>query len=86
MQQAIRLLQLSSLELEQEVQAKLDSNPLLERVEEEGVSADAFSESLDGAYDEVRESSDYNNDNDYGYEGTLMQVWKMILQIPMKPT
>ncbi len=69
MQQAIRLLQLSSLELEQEVQAKLDSNPLLERVEEEGVSADAFSESLDGAYDEVRESSDYNNDNDYGYEG-----------------
>lgn len=34
MQQAIRLLQLSSLELEQEVQLKLDSNPLLERVEE----------------------------------------------------
>lgn len=31
MQQAIRLLQLSSLELEQEVQQKLDSNPLLER-------------------------------------------------------
>lgn len=35
MQQAIKLLQLSSLELAQEVQAKLDSNPLLERVEEE---------------------------------------------------
>lgn len=34
MQQAIKLLQLSSLELEQEIQAKLDSNPLLERVEE----------------------------------------------------
>lgn len=34
MQQAIRLLQLSSLELEQEVQMKLDSNPLLERIEE----------------------------------------------------
>lgn len=33
MQQAIRLLQLSSLELEQEVQLKLDSNPLLEREE-----------------------------------------------------
>jgi RNA polymerase sigma-54 factor len=30
MQQAIKLLQLSSLELAQEVQAKLDSNPLLE--------------------------------------------------------
>lgn len=34
MQQAIKLLQLSHLELEQEIQAKLDSNPLLERVEE----------------------------------------------------
>ena len=33
MQQAIKLLQLSSLELAQEVQAKLDSNPLLERIE-----------------------------------------------------
>ncbi len=33
MQQAIRLLQMSSLELEQEVQAKLDSNPMLEREE-----------------------------------------------------
>ncbi len=35
MQQAIKLLQLSSLELAQEVQIKLDSNPLLERIEEE---------------------------------------------------
>ncbi|NNP71586.1 RNA polymerase factor sigma-54 [Acinetobacter defluvii] len=35
LQQAIRLLQLSSLELEQEIQIQLDSNPLLEKVEEE---------------------------------------------------
>lgn len=35
MQQAIKLLQLSSLELAQEVQAKLDSNPLLERAEDD---------------------------------------------------
>ncbi|MDO4895952.1 MAG: RNA polymerase factor sigma-54 [Moraxella sp.] len=34
MQQAIRLLALSNLELEQEVQLKLDSNPLLERADE----------------------------------------------------
>lgn len=34
LQQAIRLLQLSSLELEQEIQNQLDSNPLLEKVEE----------------------------------------------------
>lgn len=35
LQQAIRLLQLSSLELEQEIQVQLDSNPLLEKVEEQ---------------------------------------------------
>jgi RNA polymerase sigma-54 factor len=35
LQQAIRLLQLSSLELEQEIQNQLDSNPLLEKVEEQ---------------------------------------------------
>lgn len=40
MQQAIRLLQLSSLELEQEVQQKLDSNPLLERDEDDNWQAD----------------------------------------------
>lgn len=33
LQQAIRLLQLSNLELEQEIQLQLESNPLLERVE-----------------------------------------------------
>ncbi|AMW78009.1 RNA polymerase factor sigma-54 [Acinetobacter sp. TGL-Y2] len=38
LQQAIRLLQLSSLELEQEVQLQLDSNPLLEKVEEENLT------------------------------------------------
>lgn len=35
MQQAIKLLAMSSLELEQEVQLKLDSNPLLERIEDD---------------------------------------------------
>jgi RNA polymerase sigma-54 factor len=37
LQQAIRLLQLSALELEQEVQLQLDSNPLLEAMDEQGV-------------------------------------------------
>ena len=35
LQQAIKLLQLSALELEQEIQLQLDSNPLLEKVEEQ---------------------------------------------------
>ena len=35
LQQAIRLLQLSSLELEQEIQFQLESNPLLEQIDDE---------------------------------------------------
>lgn len=67
MQQAIRLLQLSSLELEQEVQAKLDSNPLLEREEmsddvPDDVSLDVWAgnryESGDGQSDEFGEWAD----------------------------
>ena len=67
MQQAIKLLQLSSLELAQEVQAKLDSNPLLERIEEYD-------------YDDDQEGDDYGND-DYGdgteiYEEPLtLEMW-----------
>lgn len=38
LQQAIRLLQLSSLELEQEIQIQLDSNPLLEKIEGESIT------------------------------------------------
>ncbi|ENW09003.1 RNA polymerase factor sigma-54 [Acinetobacter beijerinckii] len=51
LQQAIRLLQLSSLELEQEIQIQLDSNPLLEKIEDINTT-----ESLSTL--EVKESSD----------------------------
>ena len=47
MQQAIKLLQLSSLELAQEVQAKLDSNPLLERIEDDEDDYDSYDNSND---------------------------------------
>ena len=53
MQQAIKLLQLSSLELAQEVQAKLDSNPLLERIEDDD---DEYDSHKDEAFDEFGES------------------------------
>ncbi len=39
LQQAIRLLQLSSLELEQEIQEQLESNPLLEKVDEDSATS-----------------------------------------------
>ena len=69
MQQAIRLLQLSSLELEQEVQLKLDSNPLLEREEEWETSYDNADNLSDGEnYPEQDMDKDYDDD-DYQVEG-----------------
>lgn len=56
MQQAIKLLQLSSLELAQEVQAKLDSNPLLERVEDDEDEYDNYESSKDETLNEFGES------------------------------
>ena len=53
MQQAIKLLQLSSLELAQEVQIKLDSNPLLERIEDDD---DEYEHSDDDISDELSDS------------------------------
>ncbi len=51
LQQAIRLLQLSSLELEQEIQIQLDSNPLLEKAEEQNAEV----ESLETIREELQE-------------------------------
>jgi len=58
MQQAIKLLQLSSLELAQEVQAKLDSNPLLERVEDD----DEYENSSDDVVDDSLTLDSWNQD------------------------
>ncbi|WP_421869402.1 RNA polymerase factor sigma-54 [Motiliproteus sp.] len=44
LQQAIRLLQLSTLDLQQEIQETLESNPMLESVEESAPTADAGNE------------------------------------------
>ena len=57
LQQAIRLLQLSSLELEQEIQIQLDSNPLLEKVEEQNTV-----ESLNSLQEQERENKDLTNE------------------------
>lgn len=73
MQQAIKLLQLSSLELEQEVQIKLDSNPLLERVEEDEISAEDFNSleeltRLELDTEAQKEVYELSNDHSEGYE------------------
>ena len=57
LQQAIRLLQLSSLELEQEIQVQLDSNPLLEKIEEQ-----ASIESLSALNDLEQERKDLTSE------------------------
>ena len=68
LQQAIRLLQLSSLELQQEIQEALDSNPLLEQDELQNTDTDSDTESLDN-YETVAESvtpeSKNNDDTTY---------------------
>lgn len=71
MQQAIRLLQLSSLELEQEVQLKLDSNPMLEREEEWETSYEDADNLPDG---ENYPKQDMDNDYDYDYDDDDYQV------------
>ena len=83
MQQAIKLLQLSSLELAQEVQAKLDSNPLLERIEDD---EDEYESTGKGASDEFGEpltldswnqntasdaSSSDNNEEGFDYDDSI---------------
>ena len=51
LQQAIRLLQLSTLELQQEIQEQLDSNPLLEMIEGGGESAGQDAEAYEPDFD-----------------------------------
>ncbi|WP_299067205.1 RNA polymerase factor sigma-54 [uncultured Psychrobacter sp.] len=70
MQQAIKLLQLSSLELAQEVQAKLESNPLLERIEDEEERYDEDSSDLEMAEDPLTLEmwNSGTNDNDASHD------------------
>lgn len=59
LQQAIRLLQLSSIDLQQEIQEALDTNPLLEQDEADSLSAkDASSNDNDSHNDSASEKSD----------------------------
>ena len=86
MQQAIKLLQLSSLELAQEVQAKLDSNPLLERIEDdedeydygsgdrvdESLTLDSWNQSADiDSFSATSESNTHNSEPDEDFSDSL---------------
>lgn len=75
LQQAIRLLQLSTLELRQEIQQTLESNPLLEIDES---IANANHESLDEMADRELQASDSDMydpfNNDESYQGSDIQL------------
>ncbi len=57
LQQAIRLLQLSTLELQQEIQQALDANPLLEQEESDNLDAPQVSEEHDAEHDNEHDDS-----------------------------
>lgn len=60
LQQAIRLLQLSTLDLQQEIQQALDSNPMLELADDED---SANSEGNDRTLEPSNTVNDSNSDN-----------------------
>lgn len=53
LQQAIRLLQLSTLELQVEIQQALESNPMLEQVEDEDESSPSSARPRTGSWTET---------------------------------
>ncbi|MEJ2394323.1 MAG: RNA polymerase factor sigma-54 [Candidatus Thiodiazotropha sp.] len=65
LQQAIRLLQLSALDLSQEIQEALDTNPLLDMDEEHNqVDGEAASQARQERQPESREGNDINNERE----------------------
>ncbi|XOV80640.1 MAG: RNA polymerase factor sigma-54 [Aestuariibacter sp.] len=66
LQQAIRLLQLSTLDLQQEIQEALDTNPLLE-VEESNNESDNVKNELNGD----SSSSSTSSDNEYNQDDSM---------------
>lgn len=86
LQQAIRLLQLSSLEMQQEIQEVLESNPLLELAEDDfgddplPADADSHSESGDADFtaktETVTDSSSSEADSDWDNNASATDDWQ----------
>jgi RNA polymerase sigma-54 factor len=85
LQQAIRLLQLSSLELQQEIQEALESNPLLEETEDEGSkpeSGETLKESSDEA---IRATDTEMEDGAPNGDPEADQEWSDPFDLPVAP-
>lgn len=66
LQQAIRLLQMSTLDLQDEIQEALDSNPMLERQEDDdhaGASNEKTAEHSTGSQTSTQEDTEHNDNN-----------------------
>jgi len=85
LQQAIRLLQLSSLELEQEIQSQLDSNPLLEAIDP--VDGEGRGEPADYASAETErdrdEAQDFTNSDGVSSLDEQMGLTKLGDELPV---
>lgn len=68
LQQAIRLLQLSSLDLQQEIQATLDKNPMLETVDDTELSNSTNENDVTDPCTEERESHETNESENSYYD------------------
>ncbi|KXU37300.1 RNA polymerase factor sigma-54 [Ventosimonas gracilis] len=74
LQQAIRLLQLSSLDLQQEIQQALESNPMLEREEDDSVPPPSEQELSSGAVGAESESREHDHDSSAAAEEWAEQI------------
>jgi len=61
LQQAIRLLQLSNLELQQEIQQAIDANPLLEQEDNDSIATPEVNDELDSSQQETSEAVTQEN-------------------------
>ncbi len=76
LQQSIRLLQLSSLELEAEIAQALTDNPLLEREDEPASSAVKEAEPTAESAADVAEAAEHDNDNDFERETSFEEGFR----------
>jgi len=83
LQQAIRLLQLSSLELQQEIQQALDSNPLLELDEEQVDAEPVNSDSKASDEPEYSAAAEGDNDNEGPLDSSAVETSDALTQDSM---
>ena len=83
LQQAIRLLQLSTLELQQEIQQALDANPLLEQEESDNLEPMSEQERDDAqAADEARDEQDGSQLNTSDALNQVIRGWNAEMMLP----